>query len=219
MEDNPALTPAIRQRYETLYSGVFYKRYVLGQWCMAQGLIYNFDREKHIEPVLPDGGRYYISVDYGTMNPFSAGLWCVQEHRAVRIREYYYDGRASGRTLTDEQYYEALEKLAGDLNIEQVIIDPSAASFIALIRHRRRFSVRKAKNAVADGIRLVSSLLQAGRLQFMPCCTDILREFSLYRWDEGAQKDQPVKEHDHAMDDMRYFCATVLYRAWNERKE
>ncbi len=219
MEDNPALTPAIRQRYETLYSGVFYKRYVLGQWCMAQGLIYQLDREKHIEPVLPDGGKYYISVDYGTMNPFSAGLWCVQEHRAVRIREYYYDGRASGRTMTDEQYYEALEKLAGDLNIEQVIIDPSAASFIALIRHRRRFSVRKAKNAVADGIRLVSSLLQAGRLQFMPCCTDILREFSLYRWDEGTQKDQPVKEHDHAMDDMRYFCATVLYRAWNERKE
>ena len=210
MADNPGLSETIRKRYESLYTGVFYQRYVLGQWCVAEGLVYHFQPEKHIAKELPQQGRYYISIDYGTLNPFSAGLWCVSEGKAVRLREYYYDGRKTGKTLTDEEYYEALESLAGDLPVEHVVIDPSAASFIALIRRRGRFSVRKAKNGVLDGIRLVASCLQSGVLQFSPHCKDTIREFGLYRWEEAA--DRPIKEHDHAMDDIRYFCATVLRR-------
>ena len=213
MQDNPGLDVSIRQRYEKLYTGIFYRRYILGQWCRAEGLIYNFDPEKHIAQDLPPGGRYYISVDYGTMNPFSAGLWCVNDGKAVRLREYYYSGRDRNQSLTDEEYYEQLEKLAGTLPVEQVIVDPSAASFIAVIRRRGRFSVRKAKNDVLSGIRLVSSLLQAGALQVTDQCPDTIREFGLYSWQEDGS-DRPIKENDHAMDDIRYFCATVMRRTW-----
>ena len=212
MQDNPGLDMQIRRRYETMYSGVFYRRYILGKWCVAEGLVYDFDRKKHITQDLPRGGSYYISVDYGTMNPFSAGLWCVESGRAVRIREFYHNGREQGRTCTDEEYYHHLEALAGDLPIEYVVVDPSAASFIATIRAHGRFSVRKARNEVLSGIHLVAGLLRAGVLQLMPACRDSIREFSLYRWDEKQEKDMPLKENDHAMDDIRYFCATVLRR-------
>ena len=210
MADNPGLSAKIRGRYEQMYTGVFYKRYVLGQWCVAEGLIYDFSRERHLMQEQPQGGRYYISVDYGTLNPFSAGLWCVAGGKAYRLGEYYYDGRKTGKTLTDQQYYDALVKLAGDLPIECVVVDPSAASFIAVIRREGKFSVRKAKNSVLDGIRLVASLLQEEVLQISPQCRDAIREFGLYTWQE--QGDKPVKENDHAMDDIRYFCATVLRR-------
>lgn len=215
MSDNPGLAPDIRRRYEMLYTGVFYQRYILGQWCMAEGLIYRFDKGRHIARELPKAGRYYISVDYGTLNPFSAGLWCVAEGKAVRIREFYYDGREQGKQYTDEDYYGELEKLADTLPVELVIVDPSAASFIATIRSHGRFSVRKARNEVLDGIRLVAGFLQAGVLQFGPACKDTIREFGLYRWDAKAEKDTPCKEQDHAMDDVRYFCATVLRREGN----
>ena len=210
MEDNPGLDPGIRRRYEQMYSGVFYRRYVLGQWCLAEGLIYDFDPGRHIAKKMPQAGRYYISVDYGTRNPFSAGLWCVADGKAYRIREFYHDGRATGKMHTDEEYYRFLEQLAGEYPVEQVVVDPSAASFIAVIRRHGRFSVRKAKNSVLDGIRLVSTLLQANVLQFAPGCKDTLREFGLYTWQEEG--DKPLKENDHAMDDIRYFCATVLSR-------
>lgn len=208
MEDNPGLSPKVKQRYGRMYSGVFFQRYILGQWVACQGLIYDFKKE-YVVPPPTEPGSYYISIDYGTMNPCSMGLWWVGD-KAVRIREFYYDGRAKGVCLTDEEYYSALEELAGGLPIRQVIIDPSAASFIALIRRRGRFSVRKARNAVVPGIRLVSSLLKSGALGFTADCADCIREFGLYRWQED--RDEPVKEFDHAMDDVRYFCATVLAR-------
>lgn len=215
MEDNPALDPVVRLRYERLYTGVFYRRYILGQWCMAQGLIYPFEREMLTAKNLPSTGTYYISVDYGTQNPFSAGLWCVAGDRAVRLREYYYSGRERGVMLTDEEYYEKLQALADGLPIRQVVIDPSAASMIAVIRRHGAFSVRKAKNEVLPGIRFVSSLLQAGAVQIAPACRDTLREFSLYCWENAAAQDRPKKENDHAMDDIRYFCATILRRNQN----
>ncbi len=211
MEDNPGLDIAIRRRYETLYSGVFYRRYVQGLWCAAEGLVYEFDPEKHIARELPTAGRYYISVDYGTQNPFSAGLWCVSGGKAVRLREFYYSGRQTGKQMTDEEYYEALERLAGAYPVEKVVVDPSAASLIATIRAHGRFSVRKANNAVLAGIHRVSELLRAGVLEFAPACKDTIREFSLYAW-QAEGEDRPIKENDHAMDDIRYFCSTILRR-------
>ena len=151
-------------------------------------------------------------MDYGTLNPFSAGLWCIYQGKAIRVAEYYYSGRSESVMKTDEEYYTQLEKLAGDRDIRSVIVDPSAASFIATIRRHGRFSVRKAKNSVLPGIRLVATMLQSGMIKISENCVDSIREFGLYRWDEKGEEDRPIKENDHAMDDIRYFCATVMRR-------
>ena len=242
MEDNPSLSKVVLERYRRLYSGVFYRRFVLGQWCASQGQIYDFCPEKHCLPqekitawlrgeksgifsgdssVIPTSLRYagndrrgqvkwYISVDYGTRNPFSAGLWAVRGGVAVRVDEYYHDGRATSKNLTDEEYADALESLAGDKPVEFVIIDPSAASMIAALRKRRRFPVRRAKNTVLPGIRKVATMLQTGRLFISEGCRDAIREFSAYCWEEDDSRDVPKKENDHAMDDIRYFVMGVM---------
>ena len=219
LEDNPSLTPEIRQRYESQFSGVFYQRYILGEWKQAEGRVYaSFDPDVHVTRDFPHGATdaFYISIDYGTANPFSAGLWRVdrQRRRAWREREYYYDSRKAGQQKTDEEYYAELEKLAGDYPISYIVVDPSAASFIECIRRHGRYRVRKAVNDVIDGIRVVSSLLDAGMIALSPDCRDSIREFSLYSWDDKTKtgEDKVIKEHDHAMDDIRYFCNTILRR-------
>lgn len=209
MEDNPGLDAAVKERYSRLYSGVFYRRFVLGQWCRAEGLVYEFDKARHVVADMPERGVYYLSIDYGTMNPFSAGLWCVNGGVAVRMAEFYYSGREAGRMLTDSEYADRVQALAAGKEIQRVVVDPSAASLIAELRSRG-FRVRKAKNAVLPGIRLVARFLQEGKLLIGENCADCIREFGLYRWQEGA--DIPVKEDDHAMDEVRYFCATILSR-------
>lgn len=211
MDDNLTLDGEIKARYESLWKGVFYDRYIRGLWVVAEGLIYSFfDKNVHVTDEIPTGGEYYISCDYGTLNPFSAGLWCVKGGRAVRIKEYYYSGRSQQAQRTDEDYYAELEKLAGKLPIECVVVDPSAASFIATIRRHGRFPVRKAKNEVLPGIRLTAAMLQAGVIKIGESCKDAIREFGLYRWDEKGEIDKPIKENDHAMDDIRYFAYTIM---------
>ena len=210
MEDNLSLDRDIKARYERMYAGVFYDRYILGKWVLAEGLIYPMFGQDNITDEIPESGEYYISCDYGTLNPFSAGLWCVTDKKAVRIREYYYSGREKQSSKTDEEYYTEMEKLAGELPVESVIVDPSAASFIETIRRHGRFSVRKAKNDVLDGIVTTSRYIKSGQIQICSCCKDAIREFGLYRWDDKAAEDKPVKESDHAMDEIRYFCQTVL---------
>lgn len=210
MQDNPILSPKQIADAERLYTGVFYNRYIKGLWCVAEGLIYpQFDREKHIEQRNNPQGEWYISVDYGTLNAFSAGLWCYDGTTAYRAAEYYYSGRETRKQLTNAQYLQRIQQLAGSHKIECVIVDPSAASFIAELRNAD-FTVRKGKNAVVDGIRRVSSALQAGKLQFSPDCKGCIREFGLYRWDESCSEDRPIKENDHAMDDVRYFVNTIM---------
>lgn len=212
MRDNLALSPKTRAMYERMYVGVFYRRFILGEWCLAEGLIYAaFDPALHVVSALPDKGRWFISIDYGTVNPFSAGLWCVSGGKAYRVQEYYFDSRAQHRQHTDDEYYAALEELAGSHVIEAVVVDPSAASFIELIRRKGRFAVRKAKNEVLDGIRLTARLLNEGNILIGAGCKDAIREFGLYVWDEKAVgEDRPLKTNDHAMDEIRYFCATIL---------
>ncbi len=215
MDDNFSLSDGVKQRYERMYSGVFYDRYIRGLWVLAEGLVYPmFDKEHHIiENYTPsDKAVYYVSVDYGTLNPCSMGLWAVEKDRAVRIKEFYYDGRKKSIQKTDEEYYSALEKLAESFDIKNVIIDPSAASFIATIRKHGKFSVRKARNDVLNGIRTTMNLLDNDMIFFCENCKDTIREFGLYRWDEKSGKDAVIKENDHAMDDVRYFCYTVLRR-------
>lgn len=210
MADNPSLSEKTLERYRSQYSGVFYDRYILGKWVLAEGLIYPMFGQDNITDEIPESGEYYISCDYGTLNPFSAGLWCVTDKKAVRIREYYYSGRDSKSSKTDEEYYAELEKLAGDLQIECAIVDPSAASFIETIRRHGRFSVRKARNEVVDGIVTTARYIKSKQIMIHRDCKDAIREFGLYRWDDKATEDKPVKESDHAMDEIRYFCQTVL---------
>lgn len=217
IDDNIFLEPDFVENLKKEYSGVFYERFIEGEWVNAEGLVYScFCEDRHIvnaEDVACDG-EYYISVDYGTQNPCSMGLWVVDRmaKRAVRLREFYYDGRKERRQMTDEEYYEQMESLAGNFPIRQVVVDPSAASFITCIRRHGRFSVKKANNQVLDGIRLVASYLVGGNLLFDKGCRDTFREFRSYVWDEDAKTDAVVKANDHAMDDIRYFCNTVLRR-------
>lgn len=219
MADNPALSEKIKSRYESMFTGVFYRRYVLGEWCVAEGLIYDFFGNDQITSKLPANGDYYISVDYGTLNPFSAGLWCWDGETATRIQEYYYSGRDTGRQKTDEEYYEALEALAGDLPVQSVIIDPSAASMITTIKRHGRFGVRRAKNDVIPGVITTARLLRSGKMKIHESCKDAIREFRLYRWDDKQTTDKPIKENDHAMDDIRYFAATILDRLTGVREK
>lgn len=212
MADNPSLSKRMRERYKALYSGAFYERFVEGRWVAAEGLVYPFFDEKQAVPRSQIGKieRYIVSCDYGTVNPMSMGLWGLSGGVWYRVAEYYHDSKAKGFQRTDEEYYGSLCELVGDKTAESVIVDPSAASFIACIRRHGRFPVQKAKNDVADGIRKVSDKLKSGEIAICNNCKDILREFTLYRWEENAKSDAPRKQHDHAMDDMRYFVATAL---------
>lgn len=216
MDDNLTLSEAVKKRYYTLWSGNFYERYILGRWVAADGLVYPmFDKRTCVVPTVPRPySRYIVSIDYGTLNPVSMGLWGLSGGVWYRIREHYYDGRKKGRSKTDEEHYVDLLKLTENLTIESVIVDPSAASFIETIRRHGRYSVRKADNSVLDGIRLTSNCIQRHKIMFNDCCEDSFKEFSAYVWDTDASAkrgiDTVVKQNDHAMDDIRYFCTGVL---------
>lgn len=210
MRDNPALSDSILARYEAMYSGVFYDRYILGKWVLAEGLIYPMFGDSCVVDEEPGAdGEYYISCDYGTLNPFSAQLWHWDGKTATCLREYYYSGRETQRNKTDEEYCTEIARLAGDLPIRSIVVDPSAASFIEVLR-RKQYIVRKAKNDVLNGIMLTARYLQDGTIKIHRRCKDSIREFGLYRWDDKAPEDRPIKENDHAMDSIRYFTFTIL---------
>lgn len=223
MDDNLSLSEKVKQRYYSLYQGTFYRRFILGEWVIAEGLVYQ-DYNDHIKDKLWDGnpdelvGRWYISMDYGTINPCSMGLWCVTDNEAIRVDEYYYNSRKEGYQRTDEEHYAELERLAGDRYIEYVIIDPSAASFKATIKKHGKFFVKSAKNDVLNGIRTTSQMLNDGRIKIGVKCKASQEEFEMYRWDDKAEVDKVVKENDHAMDDIRYFAYTVLKREFKYKE-
>ena len=171
MEDNPSLSPEIRQRYERLYTGIFYRRFVLGQWAQAEGRVYDFFEQDMAVPP-PEGGceKWYISCDYGTVNPMSMGLWGLKNGVWYRVAEYYFDSRAKKRQMTDGEYEQELRSLAGGREIREVIVDPSAASFIQLLR-QKGWRVRKANNDVLSGIRATADALKAGRIKICTLAT------------------------------------------------
>ena len=210
LEDNTTLDPQYVAAVKAEYTGVFYRRFILGEWCVAEGLIYPmFDKAVHVKSLPHPQGEWYVSVDYGTLNAFSAGLWCYDGTTAYRVAEYYYSGREQKRQRTNTQYLQSIQQLTAGKSISAVIVDPSAASFIAELR-QAGFLVRKGKNDVVEGIRRTASALEQGKLLFSPDCKNSFREFALYRWDESSSQDRPIKENDHAMDDIRYFVSTIL---------
>ena len=210
LEDNTTLDPQYVAAVRAEYTGVFYRRFILGEWCVAEGLIYPmFDKTVHVKSLPHPQGEWYVSVDYGTLNAFSAGLWCYDGTTAYRVAEYYYSGREQKRQRTNTQYLQSIQQLTAGKSISAVIVDPSAASFIAELR-QAGFLVRKGKNDVVEGIRRTAAALEQGKLLFSPDCKNSFREFALYRWDESSSQDRPIKENDHAMDDIRYFVSTIL---------
>ena len=208
LEDNPGLSPAMIERYARMFSGSFYERFVLGRWSAAEGLVYDFFGRHLVKPPTDEPcGKYVISCDYGTANPASFGLWGLSGGVWYRLGEFYYDSKKHGAQLTDSEYADRLLELAGRRKLDRVVVDPSAASFTLELR-RRGLRVVKAKNDVLTGIRLTAQLLKNGRIVICEGCEDAIREFALYRW-QGSGTEMPKKENDHAMDEIRYFAATV----------
>jgi len=215
MEDNPGLSRQVKERYQRMFRGSFYQRFVLGEWRQAEGLVYDFFCREMVQPV-PQGEmeEWRVSCDYGTINPTSMGLWGRRGEVWFRVGEFYYDARKEGRQMTDREYVRALEELAAGRRVRQVVVDPSAASFMAALREEG-WPVTGANNDVLTGIRVTAELLRQGRLVICETCGDAIREFGLYRWDEKAAGDRVVKRFDHAMDDIRYFAMTVEERGYS----
>lgn len=216
MDDNLSLSESIKKRYRSMYSGVFYKRYIQGLWSVAEGVIYDmFDSIKHTYNEIKSSFTKdcYVSIDYGTQNATVFllwrkgldGIWYCE-------KEYYYSGRDNKKQKTDKEFASDLEDFIGGYPVKEVIIDPSAASFIAEVKERK-IRVKKAKNDVLDGIRFVASLLNSEKIMFNESCKNTIGEFNSYIWDKKASdkgEDKPIKEHDHAMDAVRYFCYTII---------
>ena len=212
--DNPFLPKEFVDNLCKEYQGtVYYQRYIMGEWALAEGLIYPMYKDAILTPPDGDAEKWVLSLDYGTQNAFSAGLWGKYGPVWYRVREYYYSGRDTGVQKTDEEYAQALDKFTegiGDAyNKLRVIIDPSAASFIALLRKRGKYHVVPADNAVADGIRETATCMQTGKIKIAPACVNLINEMGGYVWDDTAGEDRPIKVNDHACDDMRYFVKTM----------
>ncbi|MEG1857384.1 MAG: PBSX family phage terminase large subunit [Pseudoflavonifractor sp.] len=212
MEDNPSLSRRMIERYQKRFSGAFYRRYILGEWVAAEGRVYDFFDESYVGQAPEHLTRWCISCDYGTVNPASFGLWGCGDGTWYRVGEYYYDSRAEQRQKTDGEYAADLRRLAGGREIDLVVVDPSAASFIEVLR-RDGWRVARAENEVLSGIRVTAELLRERKIVICGACRDTLREMQLYCWDQKAGQDRVRKEHDHAMDEMRYFAVTVVARA------
>lgn len=214
MDDNFSLSEDIKERYRGLYTGVFFKRFILGLWVVAEGSIYDmFDEALNCYTELEYSKDQYadkvIAIDYGTTNAFAA-LKCIDDGDNIFIHEeYYFDSRKEGFQKTDEQYLDDLDKFVGNDDIYQLIVDPSAASFIVAARNRG-YRVKEADNEVLDGIRLTSTLMEKRILKIHKSCRNLIREIQGYVWDESGkiEKEKPLKIYDHAVDAMRYYVKT-----------
>ena len=219
--DNPFLPKEFIENLCKEYAGtVYYGRLIEGEWTQAEGLIYPMYLDAIVEPLLAPISEYGLSIDYGTMNAFSAGLWGKYDGVWYRLREYYYSGRETGVQKTDEEYAEELDKLIEPIMTYRIkqggtyyqkmetIIDPSAASFITLLRKKQWYKVIHADNDVSDGIRDTASALQTGKIKICNTCKNWMNEVQGYVWDDDETEDKPVKINDHAMDDTRYFVKT-----------
>ncbi|WP_406945749.1 PBSX family phage terminase large subunit [Halobacillus sp. SY10] len=214
MDDNLSLSEKVKNRFKRLYTGVFYKRYILGLWVLAEGVIYDmFDMDKHTTNVTyTQFKKHYVSIDYGTQNPTAFGLWGFRPDIWYKLKEYHYDGREEKKQKTDQEYLKDLNEFLGDIRPAGIVVDPSASSFIALLK-KNGFKVIEAKNDVLEGIRNVANALINGEILYDLSCTETFREYASYIWDKKAAdrgEDKPVKANDHHMDSDRYFVNTIV---------
>ncbi|GGW41275.1 PBSX family phage terminase large subunit [Streptomyces xantholiticus] len=222
LDDNPSLDPGWVQRLKAQYVGLWYRRFILGEWCLAAGSVYDmFDEDRHVVDLMPFMKRWTaVGVDYGTVNPFSAVLLGQGEddHLYV-VSEYRHESKTALRQLTDAEYsrdvrqWLANVKRPGEQGMprgvrpEWIFIDPSAASFMNQLWQERVPNIAPAVNDVLDGIRSVGVALGSGLLRIHRSCTGLLGELPGYAWDEKAAErgeDKPIKADDHSADALRY---------------
>lgn len=219
MDDNLSLSAETKERYRNQFAGVFYKRFILGEWVAATGVIYDmFDDKKNVFDELPLDlehriHRRYISIDYGTTNP-CVYLEIIDDCQGNYwvTRERYYDSKSEWRQKDDAEHADDLAGFVDHDCLRGIIIDPSAASFKIAIR-KKGLHTMDADNDVLDGIRMVATLLAQGRLKVHKSCIHILKEFSAYVWNEKRTEvgvEEPLKQNDHAMDALRYFVKTIV---------
>ncbi|MFJ3537044.1 PBSX family phage terminase large subunit [Streptomyces sp. NPDC090109] len=218
LDDNPYLPPSYVESLKLEYTGLFYKRYILGEWCLAEGVVYDmFDETRHVVDLLPDISHWMcVGLDYGTINPFSALLVGVgSDSRLYVASEYRHDSRTARRQLTDAEYSEGVRgwlasyehRGSKGVSPQWVFVDPSAASFMTQLWSDGMPGVAKADNAVKDGIRSVSMALGKNLLSIHRSCAGLLTELPAYAWDEKAAakgEDAPLKVDDHSVDALRY---------------
>lgn len=235
LDDNTTLPEDYVRNIKQEYTGVFYERFIKGLWVLAEGIIYPMYRQAESDPPEGEPSDYRLSIDYGTMNAFAALLW--EKHGSVwyATREYYYSGRNTGITQTDEEYLRALNEFVGDivggweeqyrqgraeyLRKLKTIIDPSAASMITLLRKSGWYNVIPADNDVSDGIRDTATAMLMGLIKYSPNCVNLKEELQGYVWDSGSGEDRPVKENDHACDALRYFVYTMKLVVRSKRRD
>ena len=220
--DNPFLSKEFVENLCKEYFGsVLYKRYILGEWALAEGLVYSsFSRERNVfsgDVKYNPSSEYYLAIDYGTMNPFAVELIEFTDEGRVRvIKEAHYSGREKGQTVDNEYYYQMLVDIAEGYEIQSIVIDPSAAAMKATIRKYGAFSITDGNNDVLNGIQEVTKYLGLGFLLIHESCIEGINEFESYAWDEKlsakAGIDTVIKENDHHMDAIRYFIYTIARR-------
>ncbi len=218
MDDNPSLTKKTKDRYKRMFSGVFFKRFILGLWVVAEGIIFDmFDEGRHVIECSREHKEYYSAVDYATATVMTFGLYGVTREKVYLLKEYYYDAKKKGRQKTDGEFADDFKSFLGGIVPKKVYVDPSAQSFIVQLR-RRKYRVKEADNDVINGIRLVANFISNDRFFVDNSCIDTRKEFSSYVWDSKAQEngeDKPVKQNDHAMDRNRYFIYTKFKRQYS----
>ena len=217
LDDNPGLSDEIKARYKSMYAGIFYKRFILGQWALADGVIYDMldENENFYRPGEEPADMRWVSnrtiaCDYGTTNP-CVFLDILDDGETIRVdREYRWDSRKEYRQKTDKEYADDLASFMGK-NQCTVLVDPSAASFVAELKSRG-FLVKAANNNVLDGIRKTATLIQQRVIKISTECTRLHEELSSYMWDTKASQygeEKPIKEMDHAPDALRYYVNSL----------
>lgn len=216
--DNPFLDPDFVKNLCKEYEGsVYYLRYILGEWALAEGLVYPmFQREKHVFSGTVEykpGNQYFVTVDYGTVNAFAVNIYEFDGRKSRQIKELHHDGRKQGR-LDNEEYYKKMDEAIGDLPVDKIVVDPSAAGFIQTIIKYGKYIVEGADNDVLNGIQEVTKYLNRGLIEIHDSCTETIKEFQQYAWDDKSNDDEVIKESDHHMDALRYYIYGVA-RAYN----
>lgn len=215
MDDNYSLSEKIKERYKSMYTGVFYKRYILGLWVAAEGIIYDmFSRAKHVlDQIVETVGDYIVSSDYGIGNATVFLLWRKQlgSKRWICLDEYRYSGRENKKRKTVSQLAQDMMDWLNGIKPDRIIVDPSASALIVELR-KLGYTVKKGINDVLEGIEDVSTALYRNLIGFTNKCKYCIEEFGLYVWDEKKAdkgEDAPVKDNDHCMDAIRYFVKTM----------
>ena len=220
IDDNPFLPMEFVENLKKEYAGsVYYKRFILGLWAIAEGLVYGMFTDENIfheEREYTDTSSYYLALDYGVMNPFAVGLIeFTRDGHVLQLKEKHYSGRETGKTIDNEAYHDLLVEIADGYPITSVIIDPSATAMKATIKKHGIFTTTDGNNDVLNGIQEVIKYINFGYLKIHDSCIETKKEFQTYAWDSKLSsdgKDVVIKESDHHMDYIRYFIYTIARR-------